>query len=678
MSVTKIIITSIFALTLFGLNIAYANNNAVGDRNPSELTNRPGFVNTTWKNVSCTGLGNGLDTDGDGICDAWEDQSQFLGLNIDFTKSGKRYQYQWACGQGAGMDPNCPSPTKRDVYLELDWMHDGINNSHVPLLGVVSDVKAAFAAAPDPDGGGPIEAGITLHVQNGEYPASTTTAVQGDTMWHTNQLFTNWSSDGTAAHVGFYRLKQYTFGTVADRWANDPANTPLEGSTFDQRVNPNFSSDAVVTKLTAKFNVFHYGLIIYQRAEDTNSLGWAEIWGNDHVWSLGSAPTPMGNLEQQKAVFMHEFGHNFKLDHGGQWSGSAQATPNKPNYFSVMNPVFQFMYPDGKDLCRPLDYSGKGMNALTENTGLNEANGVSSSDGLGYLYPSTECFKSWPSPGAGNAANASLPGSGSVNVANTQRFFWYQPVNGGLSAFDRVESCTGCAGANWDNDVNLMEAGVSDDVNADGSTSASALTSNNDWTNLTFDFGGSAFSSNPQADDEDTDPLNEECLEVPPIHDFTLEDSFTTGCRELTSDDIIESRLQAVDEVINQIINSDEESSKTGVSDTALEDSLRLVKDKITNNDQVGIIEELLRIKKSGIGDNVKGSLYNLLDGFEQSYLMGTKVKSGECEDGDKQIVSFRNGYFACVKSETLSELEERGWGFELERNKNDLKSADH
>ena len=59
----------------------------------------------------------------------------------------------------------------------------------------------------------------------------------------------------------------------------------------------------------------------------------------------------VGTLDQQSGTFMHEFGHNLNLRHGGR-----DNTNCKPNYASVMSYPLQFSNPVNP---RPLDYSGR-------------------------------------------------------------------------------------------------------------------------------------------------------------------------------------------------------------------------------------------------------------------------------------------------------------------------------
>ena len=548
----------ILGITILGifliLSLGFVNNAAahtgINDALPS--TNRPNYVYSTI-NAPCNVVGwhptnpaldLGGDSDGDGICNLWETAS---GLLVDFMPpagqigAGIRFTYNYTCGAGAGQDPQCPSPNKKDVYLELDWMKDPAN-SHAPLSGVVQAVKDAYAASPvaNPDG----TTGIILHVQNGEWPASGTASHQGDIKFHKDSIFTNQSTDPLTP--GFYRLKQYTFGTVCERFADTTCPTDTGTSLH---INNNYTNNSVVKNLlTAKFQVFHYAMIINKRTEQATSTGWAEIYGNDHVWSLGAASPVMGSANMQKAVFMHELGHNFNLDHGGgidSTNGPADSIPNKPNYFSVMNQnVFEFAYPDvnGKDPCRPLDYSRKSMSSLNE-ASLHESDGVRDPSSEGYLYPTApwSCSKTW----SGNAAGASLADQPTpVNVAGTERFLWYStPGSSTLNAFDRTNQ-----GVNWNNDVPADDSDTvtNQDINAQGGN-AQNLVSTDDWTRITyhFDFGLSSYSQgsaagDPEKNDPDSPPPYnpEEGCPNDPLSGGTqyYTESFTTGCREVTLD----------------------------------------------------------------------------------------------------------------------------------------------
>ena len=92
--------------------------------------------------------------------------------------------------------------------------------------------------------------------------------------------------------------------------------------------------------------IFHYAL--FGTSQQVNgaagSSGIAELPGNDFLITLGGAglntsTTASRNalINVQAGTFMHELGHNLGLRHGGNENANY-----KPNYFSVMNYLYQF------------------------------------------------------------------------------------------------------------------------------------------------------------------------------------------------------------------------------------------------------------------------------------------------------------------------------------------------
>ncbi|MBI4160829.1 MAG: hypothetical protein HY509_00100 [Acidobacteria bacterium] len=114
--------------------------------------------------------------------------------------------------------------------------------------------------------------------------------------------------------------------------------------------------------------------------------GVAERPGNDLIVSFGSYvdnALPVTD-EMNAGTFMHNLGHNLSLLDGG-----GDDVRQKPNYFSVMNPSYQFgigmsavpgPYPTtdiDPSVSHRIDYSGQVLAPLDECGGLDEAVGVS-------------------------------------------------------------------------------------------------------------------------------------------------------------------------------------------------------------------------------------------------------------------------------------------------------------
>jgi len=128
-------------------------------------------------------------------------------------------------------------------------------------------------------------------------------------------------------------------------------------------------------------------------------------------------------------------------------------------------------------------------------------------------------------------------------VAGTERFFWYStPSSTTLNAFDRTNQ-----GVNWNNDVppDDSDTVTNQNINAQGGNTQT-LISTDDWTRIlsNFDFGLSVWSigsaaGNVTENDPDAPPAynpDEECSDAPTSESPPLfEQSFTTGCREVTA-----------------------------------------------------------------------------------------------------------------------------------------------
>ncbi len=262
------------------------------------------------------------DSDGDGICDHWEDQNYlqtnygFDGLRIE-TTNGKLYEL--ACDPAAtyASDPTgatvCPDVNVKDLYAELDYMQ-----FHRPSSIAIENVVDAFVNSNAQDANGSV-AGIQLHM------------IVDDEVPHNNRIAWTNSTATEILDLGFLELKLRYFGSDTERTG---------------------TQQEVEDRLTAKRQVFRYGMFIHEQYDNPTSSGLAERPGNDFLVSLGSFTAQVGSIDQQGATMLHEMGHTLGLKHGG-----GDEINCKPNYPSVMNYLYQFNSSDGGLANRPMDLS---------------------------------------------------------------------------------------------------------------------------------------------------------------------------------------------------------------------------------------------------------------------------------------------------------------------------------
>jgi hypothetical protein len=282
------------------------------------------------------------DTDGDGLWDCSEDPARWPDLRpgIDFDGDGARDVALCVDDGGDGVQPatDCASPTRKEIFVELDFMLGDSTHTqgHLPDPQAILNVQAAFAQAPVDQ-----PTGIRLHVQVDDgIPHRTRTALVPCT-----------AAPGSS-DADFDALKATWFGTAAERGNGNP--------------NTRF----------AKQFAFRYMTFVHSLT-GTGASGCAELPGDDGAVALaGFGPTnsadpyfQRGTTDQQAGTFMHELGHLLGLRHGGGDNLNC-----KPNYLSVMNYTRQmpdFINP------RALDFSRGAQPTLNEGA-LSEAAGVGS------------------------------------------------------------------------------------------------------------------------------------------------------------------------------------------------------------------------------------------------------------------------------------------------------------
>lgn len=334
------------------------------------------------------------DTDGDGLLDCWEND----GIDFDGDSVIDLELYD-VDGNGTIAASEDADPQHKDLYLEIDWMAQ-----HQPNATAIADVVTSFANSPvtNPDA----VTGVDLHVQTDE-----------QAVVHNNDLaFTPCTPPATGSVADYDQVKNISFGTS------------------DERADANSSKI-----LNAKRCMSHYALWVHNLNRLGGTSGCSELPGNDFVVSLGSwtqvSGHGVGSTNEQEGTFMHEFGHNLGLRHGG-----GDNINYKPNYLSVMSYSRQI---EGMPVAgRPLDYSPTALATLDESN-LSEPAGISG--------PAGDSFAYGPPPVQIRATDAQI---------------------------------------DWNRDSDTLDTGVSANTNNFGGTGdgLEMLVGHDDWANLNFDF----------------------------------------------------------------------------------------------------------------------------------------------------------------------------------------------
>ena len=289
-----------------------------------------------------------VDTDDDGLLDAWEQSSGPL-----TDPDGGRLPDLAAMGA---------DPDVKDVFIELGHMENGEAayggvsrpaHSHLPSVQALNAVGEAFEAQ-----------GIRMHFDGGDRYQSTPSpyvipagplARGGEAVNESTTVCAPRPGDPAwvcqfSAYPGTVGWKT-GFRFLRDAWVSengaplaDPAASDAcdASGAFRQRFDRNRQS------------IFHYvfsahalGLPKSRDASDPlfhvprTNTGIADLKGGDLLLTLGAFDDeqgkPVGGWFMQASTLMHELGHNFGRKHGGP-----PGQPNcKPNYLSVMSYLFQ-------------------------------------------------------------------------------------------------------------------------------------------------------------------------------------------------------------------------------------------------------------------------------------------------------------------------------------------------
>lgn len=465
--------------------------------------------------------GNGnVDNDGDSLCDNWET------TGIDFDGNGT-----------IDFTPPGANLNQPDVYVEVDWM-----NQHQPNPDSINDVIASFAAR-----------GVALHVQ-----------IDEEALPHNNAFVFEPCTAGNNALPNFDTVKNANFGTAAQRALPDSVNV-----------------------LNAKRFVYHYSLYVHSLNGLGTTSGCAEIGSNDFVVSLGGwggGAHPAGTRDHQAGTFMHEFGHNLGLLHGGNALANC-----KPNYLSVMSYTRQMN--GAPILGRPLDYSNSVLLALNE-ANLDDATGMGG-PALTTVY----------GPPGGAAPPVVAPAQA---VFAGGQWLVLTPAN---QAVD------------WNKNGDFTSTGVNADINSIPSSGCGAspgqvLTGFNDWANLKYNFRAS------------TDFADGVHLTVVSAPEITLEQGLS-----ISPDNDGDGVVNLIDNCPLISNAGQEDSDGDGVGDVC------------SQQDQGALIQALIdRLNGAGIKQGVLNSLRAKLQNVQKSFNNGQALAACNLMDAFLNEVNAQSG----------------------------------
>jgi hypothetical protein len=320
------------------------------------------------------------DEDGDSLPNGWElhgyDHNTDGVVDVDLPGLGADYLH-------------------KDVFVEMDYMpHPNPAGKLAPNQSVMDRIAAVFANAPVPNPDG--VDGIKLHLDLDDQvplPTNSTKTIPWD--------------DGNVGLFFEYKDQYFT-----------PYRVP----------------------------VYHYMIWAYIYASHTKSLAPYAIGispnvpGTEFIVTLGKFNNDTGGTDDDKVnAFVHEFGHNLNIRHGGQ-----NLYNYKPNYFSQMN-YWWAITGVSKNGQYITGYQPFSLPTLDE-TNLNETVGLKATDGLLAGYTT---YYYCP-----NGSQKSAPADGPID---------------------------------WNCDGDTNDTSVSSDINKDGTKDK--LNSQNDWDNLRFDGG---------------------------------------------------------------------------------------------------------------------------------------------------------------------------------------------
>jgi uncharacterized protein (TIGR03437 family) len=250
-----------------------------------------------------------VDTDGDGLCDDWEQNGVYIlgGFNSDV--------YVFLDLPSMGADPR-----HKDLFIQADWMETDPSSSpyhtHKPRVNAMKIATDAYAKGPvsNPDG----TTGVTLHVDCGSECIMNP---------KTGEKWGDKSFASVLPEIQPFADIDGSNNTIPYDWSN-------------------FDKYSAAFKITGRRVAFHHVWYVHDQANNTTSSGVSRgartlpdflKGGSDLVVSLGSWDAASLHTDLAEAgTLMHETGHNLALQHGG-----GQNNGYEPNYLSIMNYNFQ-------------------------------------------------------------------------------------------------------------------------------------------------------------------------------------------------------------------------------------------------------------------------------------------------------------------------------------------------
>ena len=329
----------------------------------TQVTSGDNQVCLTWSAIVTSTIVT--DTDLDGLLDVWETN----GLHLNPGDSTHPATFG-GCSDFPG-EPcvNLPamgaSPSRKDIFVEIDWLHGSDGHLHMPKLDALNAIGATFMSN-----------GIQLHFDVGNnyqqsrspYIVPAANSQGGESIEESTLLCPNAKTNVCAFPNLPYSVQSWKIGFHAVKDGFPALNIP-----------PHFAHN--------RKDIFHYVLFSHALAIPFSPptglpksvSGVADRPGGDLMVTLGlwrsddPAADQTGNTLVQAGTLMHELGHNLGLSHAGLFRA-----PNcEPNYQSVMNYLYQARGLTDVAGLSHIDYSFGHLPNLNENSLSTTSLGIS-------------------------------------------------------------------------------------------------------------------------------------------------------------------------------------------------------------------------------------------------------------------------------------------------------------